>query len=259
MVFQVFFFTMVEIAFPDKTVKKDERIVAGLTALLFYSVIGYFIMRIKDIFVKNWRRSLHNDYTLRNCLFWVCKLVIEWLKAVIVILCLREQGMKYKPRFLPTVLTFSYYACTEKVFMSILQDFVSYFNIGPLENLEHLIVPIVLNSYTLGASTFVIARLATTNDAKYAFLASYFVVYLRIKDLIYNYIKVLIVERQTYASFKVATDKDIEEWDDICAVCLNRMSRARITPCNHLFHPSCLKQCLKTSYQCPLCKCDFVN
>lgn len=257
--FQLFFFTMVEMAFPEGTLKKDERIVSGLTTLLFYSVLSYFVVRIKDIFIKNWIRSIQYNPSMRNYTFWVCRIIIEWFKAIIVIVCLREQGMKYHPRALTTGLTFTYYAFTEKIFVDMICSLVTYFGFEFLDSLEHLIIPIVLNLYTLSASAGVILKMLFTTDAKYAILASYFVLYLRFKDVLYNYVKVLEVEKQTYASFRIASDKDIQEWDDICAVCLNRMSRAKITPCNHLFHPNCLKQCLKSSFQCPLCKHEFVK
>lgn len=256
---QLFFFTMIEIAFPDLTIKKDERVVSGLTSLLFYSVIGYFVGRLKEIYMKNWRGSNMGASTLRNFLFWMAKVVMEILKASIVVICLREQGMKYKPRIYSMALTFTYYICTENIFMEIFRDIITYFNFEIFESLEHLIVPIAMNIYTLLTGSFVILKLLFTPDAKYALLASYFVIYLRLKDLLFNYINVLKVERETYASFRPATERDILDWDDICAVCLNRMSRARITPCNHLFHPNCLKQCLKSSYQCPLCKRDFIK
>lgn len=250
---------MVELAFPDLTLKKDERIIAGLSTLLFSSVIGYFATRLKDICVKSWSRPLISNSSLRHCLFWIVKTIMEWLKAVIIIVCLREQGINFRLRLLTTVITFTYYMCTEKIFTEIIKDGITYFSFEKLENLEHLIVPIILNIYTILSSSVVIIKLLFTTETKGALIASYFLVYLRIKDLIYNYLNVLILERKTYATFRPATDKDIQQWDDICAVCLNRMSRARITPCNHLFHPYCLKQCLKSSYQCPLCKSDFVK
>lgn len=239
------------------TNKKDERIIIGLSTLLFYSVIGYFCSRLRDVYYRNYSRP--STTSLRNYFKWICRIILEWLKAVIIVICLREQGLNMKPTFYYNAITFLYYIATERVFLDTLPNIIAYFNFDCLESLEHLYIPIIFYLYTITSGTGITLYLLTTSHARYAMFTSYFIIYLRAKDLIYNYVKILNLEKQTYASFKTATEKDLKSWDDICAVCLNNMSRARITPCNHLFHPQCLKQCLKTSFQCPLCKQDFLT
>lgn len=237
--------------------KKDERIITGLSTLLFYSVIGYFFSRLKDVYNNNYGRPTTNS--MRNYLKWLCRIILEWLKALIIVICLREQGLSMKPKLYYNTITFIYYIATEKVFLDTLPNVIAYFNFDYFESLEHLYIPIILYLYTIISGTGITLYLLTTSHSRYALFSSYFIIYIRTKDLIYNYIKTLNLEKETYASFRQATDRDLKNWDDICAVCLNNMSRARITPCNHLFHPQCLKQCLKTSFQCPLCKHDFVT
>lgn len=256
-IFQLFFFTMCSLALMESTIRKDERIVTGLSTLLFYSVIGYFVSRIRDMYYKNYARP--STSTVRNYLKWIFRIVIEWLKAAVIIICLREQGLNMKPNFYYNSITFLYYVATEKVFLDTLPNIVAYFNFDCLESLEHLYVPITLYLYTIVSGSGITLYLLTSAHARHAIFSSYFIIYIRIKDLIHNYIKVLNLEKETYASFRIASEKELKNWDDICAVCLNNMSRARITPCNHLFHPQCLKQCLKTSFQCPLCKQDFIS
>ena len=56
-----------------------------------------------------------------------------------------------------------------------------------------------------------------------------------------------------------ATSVELRAHNDVCAVCLGAMSAARITRCQHLFHGKCLRQALRISPQCPLCKKHVVR
>lgn len=225
---------------------------------MFYSVFGYFVNRLREIYLNDWTRPRRTNNLYRDYSQWLFKIAIEWAKAIIVVVCLREQGMNYHPNVFYNVVTFLYYICTEKIFGELIEAFITYLRLDLLDALEHLYVPIILRLYTALASVGLIIYLLCTQYAKYALLSSYFLLYLNLKDLISNYIYPLMLEKQTFASFRMASMEDIEEWDDICAVCLTTMSKARITPCNHLFHPHCLKRCLKSSFQCPLCKQTFL-
>mmetsp|Transcript_4460 Transcript_4460/g.4997 ORF Transcript_4460/g.4997 Transcript_4460/m.4997 type:complete len:481 (+) Transcript_4460:53-1495(+) len=49
----------------------------------------------------------------------------------------------------------------------------------------------------------------------------------------------------------------VENVDDQCAICIDRMSQARMLPCNHAFHWDCLKSWLKSKNYCPICRRDF--
>ncbi|XP_050686087.1 RING finger protein 145-like isoform X1 [Eriocheir sinensis] len=50
-----------------------------------------------------------------------------------------------------------------------------------------------------------------------------------------------------------ATPKELED-RPTCPVCLEELRQARVTPCLHLYHASCLASCLAHSSLCPLCK-----
>lgn len=237
--------------------ESNNKLVMGLTTLLFYSVAGYFTARLKDICTRDYARPRPPSY--EGYIKWILKIVLEWSKAATVIVCLREQGIKYQPSVTYSILTFVYYLCTEKVFLEIWPRLLEICSFEVFDTLEHLYTPIFLNSYAIISAFVVGFYLLFTPYTTFALSACYFTVYLRIQDVFHNYIKVLTLEKRTFASFRAASDKDIQEWNDICAVCLSSMSRARITPCNHFFHPQCLKQCLKMSLQCPLCKRGFVE
>ncbi|ENN72000.1 hypothetical protein YQE_11291, partial [Dendroctonus ponderosae] len=245
---------------PDSSsLSPDKDIVLALTTVLFYSVLGYFATRVRDIYQGSRNRVVVGTPSLTNYLKWLCKIILEWAKAVVAVLCLREQGIQYEPKLAYSLITSIYYLCTEKIFMEIFSQLVEALKIDKLENLEHLYVPLLMNAVAIAAGIVVGLYSLYFNYSNLILLSLYFTVYLRIKDAYYNYWELLITERDTYSNFQVATSKDIEDWDDICAVCLNNMSKARITPCNHLFHPYCLKRCLRHSFYCPLCKHDFLE
>nr|CAH7758110.1 unnamed protein product [Callosobruchus chinensis] len=259
---QMCFFILCDRAVENKgyeEIKESKSVVIALTSILFYSVFGYFMSRIRDICQRSRYRTVQAAPSLRNYFKWLCKIFFEWLKAVVVVLCLREQGIHYEPKISYSLITFCYYVCSEKIFLDIFPTVVEFFNIEYLDDMEHLYVPLVLNSLTILAGVSLETYMAIVKFSNFVLISFYFIVYLRVKDLYHNNWKILKAERAAYSSFQVATKSDIQLWDDICAVCLNRMSRARITPCNHLFHPYCLKQCLKTSFYCPLCKQHFID
>ena len=67
----------------------------------------------------------------------------------------------------------------------------------------------------------------------------------------------VFVKRQTAVrkinSIPVATAKQIEEYNDVCAICYQQLQSACITECQHLFHSVCLRKWLYLQDKCPLC------
>lgn len=39
-----------------------------------------------------------------------------------------------------------------------------------------------------------------------------------------------------------ATSVELSEFDDVCAICYQKMRTAKITNCNHYFHGECLRK-----------------
>lgn len=54
-------------------------------------------------------------------------------------------------------------------------------------------------------------------------------------------------------SLPEATQSQLEELDDVCAICYQNLTSARITHCNHYFHNVCLRKWLYVQDNCPLC------
>lgn len=258
--FQVIFFILCDFFLNDilgiNGIKTNKTVVMALTTILFYAVFGYFATRIRDIFLKN--RIPTSFDTSANCLKLLMRLILEWAKTIVIILCIREQGINYAPHPIYTFLTLSYYLCSEKIFCEIMAALMeNLLKLDYFESLEYLYIPMYLNISTIIMGILVNSYLLIFRYSNFVLISTYFIIFLRAKDVFCNYWQMIVAERKTYSSFRVATDQEISDRDDICAVCLNKMSKARITPCNHLFHPICLKQCLKNSFLCPLCKYNF--
>lgn len=60
-------------------------------------------------------------------------------------------------------------------------------------------------------------------------------------------------------SLPTATEEQLEQHNDICAICYQDMKSAVITPCSHFFHSGCLKKWLYVQETCPLCHCQLKN
>ncbi|XP_063443295.1 RING finger protein 145-like [Mytilus trossulus] len=51
-----------------------------------------------------------------------------------------------------------------------------------------------------------------------------------------------------------ATRDELVEHEDACPICFQEMEEAKVTPCAHLFHESCLQKWLNTRLICPVCQ-----
>lgn len=59
---------------------------------------------------------------------------------------------------------------------------------------------------------------------------------------------------QKIKSMVLATDKQLEQHNDVCAICIQPLlSGVRITSCSHFFHGICLRKWLYVQVNCPLC------
>ncbi|KAG7173119.1 TRC8-like [Homarus americanus] len=54
-------------------------------------------------------------------------------------------------------------------------------------------------------------------------------------------------------SLPEATPEQLNDHDDVCAICYQGLHTARITKCNHYFHSVCLRKWLYVQDSCPLC------
>jgi hypothetical protein len=61
--------------------------------------------------------------------------------------------------------------------------------------------------------------------------------------------------------YRTATAVEIEDFDDVCAICLNSMdadpASTRYLPCKHIFHQECLRRWLEVRVCCPKCQTEL--
>lgn len=62
------------------------------------------------------------------------------------------------------------------------------------------------------------------------------------------------VVKNIEARFPMATEEEIKDHNDNCAVCWERMESSRKLPCGHLFHNACLLSWLEQDTSCPTCR-----
>ncbi|XP_033328068.2 cytosolic thiouridylase subunit 2 isoform X4 [Megalopta genalis] len=238
-----------------------------LYTLMFYNVITYCVSYIKELIEKeDWSPyiTLTERSKIKHLAMSATKIVLEWTKAVTFVVTLTfvllvfglEQGLRnYRPSTFYTVITWIYYSATEKVFADMFPSIFKFFRVEVFENMEELYAPVILRSFAIVASLFhILFLLPTTISWRFLIVASYANIYLRSKELLQTFAPLLQREQQFLNYYRKATPDEILRFDDVCAVCLCNMVKARITPCNHLFHIDCLRRCLKISDTCPLCK-----
>ncbi|XP_018328894.1 uncharacterized protein LOC108739481 [Agrilus planipennis] len=246
-----------------------QKKLTGLYTLMFYNVLAYCVSYIKELIEKeDWSPYVNMTHhsNLKHVAMSATKIVLEWTKAVTFIITVTfmllvfglEQGLEhYQPTALYTIVTWTYYMCTEKVFVQFFPSVLVFLRLSCLEALEFLYAPVLLRYYTITVAALMGLILLFYGQFRFTFIATYLTVYLRTKDLVGNSLKQLKNEQAVLNQFRLASLEEIENWDDVCAVCLSPLNRARVTPCQHLFHADCLRQCLNSSKNCPICKREY--
>ena len=54
------------------------------------------------------------------------------------------------------------------------------------------------------------------------------------------------------------SQEELRKAGSTCPVCLEEMHVSRVTPCGHVFHAHCLRQCLARSTACPYCRAKIL-
>ncbi|XP_076165664.1 uncharacterized protein LOC143145806 [Ptiloglossa arizonensis] len=253
----------------DRVLIREPKMTC-LYTLMFYNVITYCVSYIKELIEKeDWSPyvTLTERSKIKHLAMSATKIVLEWTKAVTFIVTITfmllvfglEQGLKnYKPSTFYTVITWMYYSATEKVFVEMFPSILKFFQLETFENMEELYAPVILRSFTIATSALFTLILVPMASWRFLLVATYLNVYLRLKDLVQQSGATLQREREILNRYRKATPDEIEQFDDVCAVCLCSMTQARITPCHHLFHADCLRQCLKANDTCPTCKRELI-
>ncbi|KAL0269603.1 UNVERIFIED_CONTAM: hypothetical protein PYX00_007277 [Menopon gallinae] len=262
---QIVFFTLC-----DRAIGSNEKI-NSVYSLMLYNVIAYCLQYVKDMIEKeDWSPyvNVSQHSNVRHLAMTATKIVLEWTKAVtflitIVFLVLtfsaREGLEKYHPTFLYTIFTLLHYGATEKTFFEMFPKFLTKLQLNIFESLEALWAPVILKLYTIVISAILVLWQIGLRNYRLAICGVYINVILCWKDADKNCFQELKKELGVLGKFKDATSKQLASFDDICSVCLCPMKAAKVTPCQHLFHADCLRRCLKTRGDCPICKRELIS
>lgn len=246
-----------------------QKKITGLYTLMFYNVIAYCVSYIKELIEKeDWSVTVNmtQHSNIKHLAMSATKIVLEWTKAVTFIITVTfmllvfglEQGLKhYHPTALYTIITWTYYMSTEKVFVEMFPHLLTTLKLKYLEALEALYAPVILKAYTVSLAFILVTVLIFHGLIRFTSVAFYLTVFLKAKDMFKNGLQDLQREKSVLNQFRNATPEEIKNCDDVCAVCLSPMERAKVTPCQHMFHAICLRYCLSNSEVCPICKREY--
>lgn len=239
----------------------------GLYSLLFYNVMSYlFSYAIKLLSLHDYspivRVSEHTN--IRHLAMTATKIVLDLTKIItflitgvfMLLVFGLEQGLEhFSPTWSYLLVTVFYFIITERRYLEKIPSVLTWFQFEVLENLEILWTPVLLHLFTSLASIIMITLVWFFTDGGWFLIlgASYINIFLSLSDMDHHW-KVLLKERACLDKYRYATRKELKERNDVCAVCLQNMKYARVTPCNHMFHGDCLRLCLKGASTCPLCK-----
>ncbi|XP_044728994.1 E3 ubiquitin-protein ligase RNF139-like isoform X2 [Chrysoperla carnea] len=268
---QITFFLLADALLNTYTTSKKAGHVTSLYSLMFYNVISYCTCYIKELIEKeDWSPYVHitKASNVKHLAMTTTKIVLEFTKAVTFIITvifmllvfgLEQKLENYQPSTCYTIITWLFYMSTEKVFTDIFKSAIQFLQLDYLESLELLYTPVFLQSFTMVLTgIFILPVMVLYGKYRIILMALYFNIYLRYKHLNLFALNDLRQEQKALVPFRHATSEELNGFDDICAVCLSPMKLARITPCHHLFHADCLRQCLKTSNNCPICKQEYI-
>ncbi len=171
---------------------------------------------------------------------WIFSLLVVYISVVIGI-----------PKEL--LVTLCYFLITEQTGLEKLTSLLDKYFSDYSEGLEEDLVKLFYCAADVLLSQYLIMNAAIQGKVIVG-PAFIFLIYLPIKHVsvaVFNKLK------ENYAvleAFPHATQEEVKEYNDVCAICLTELSRARKTQCHHLFHGVCLRRCLSHGDTCPLCK-----
>ncbi|RXG57509.1 RING finger protein [Armadillidium vulgare] len=267
---QLVFFCLCERAF------MLHQPVVSFYTLMFFNVIAYCVSYIKELIEReDWSMYVHvaRGSNVRHLAMSATKIVLEWTKAITFIITVvfillvfgLEKGLKnYSPGVPYLVVTGVYYILSEKVFVDLICKIVDMMKFECFESMESLYLPLILKGIQIILSFIFTIICFLLGHIRITFLSCFTNLRVRYMELDNNHWQPLVCELVRLMQFRSANKEEIMELDDVCAICLQPMKTARITPCRHFFHADCLRRCLKqaTNQSCPICKQDlssFVN
>ncbi|KAK3877415.1 hypothetical protein Pcinc_017856 [Petrolisthes cinctipes] len=257
---QLVFFSLCE-----RLLMRQQKL-ASLYTLIFFGVVAYCVSYIKELVEReDWTMYVNIARTsnVRHLAMSTTKIALEWTKAVTFIITVvfmllvfgLEEGLKdYSPTPVYLFITVVYFTLTEKVFTDMIGNWIDNRKLRVFESLESLYWPALLLTSHVLMSSLLTFMCIFTGSFRIVLLSSFTNIRVKYRELRDNYLVPLRLALATLSAYRVATQSEVQQHDDVCAVCLTPMTSARVTPCQHFFHADCLRRCLRESYKCPICQ-----
>lgn len=250
----------------DRWFCPHERL-TGLYALLFYNVICYLLIYtqrlvyLQDVtpivLISEHSNTRHLAMTATKFMLEFTRAVTFVVTGVFMLLVFGlEQGLEhFNPTWYYIFVTALYFTLTERTCQEKIPPILTYLKCDIFESLENLWTPVLVRICSSIASGLMILLVFVCSNESWILLAaaSFINVYMSVKDMDV-YWQVLMKEKSCISKYRQASVQELMENDDVCAICLQDMAWARITPCHHIFHGDCLRKCLKERPTCPMCK-----
>jgi len=251
---QIIFFILAE-----KVICPQENFISLYLLLLYTS-----LMYVRKYFERNHQLLISNQSQLSEILnafsnSTFANAVTRIIITSLVISIFIQKCYKIEPQVVFVLLCSSYFACTEPFLAA--EDFftsmVSFFQSDIFEQLEHLYIPLFIRLLCI-LSSLLLCAIEISQFPLMVTLACYTNLYVPFTRLSSEILTPLELELKSLQVFRQATQEELTKSGFTCPICLDTMHVARITPCGHVFHSYCLRQCLTRSNTCPCCRTQIL-
>ena len=176
---------------------------------------------------------------------------VNLARAGLGVLCLAHCAQRVTPWELAGLVVFS--VCSDRRMQQVVKLQARKVQVDAVEGFEGELLQgaVMLLDLAVCAAFFV---LAVRRQDYPALVLSYSNGFLAVMELRVQVWLEVQAGLRRMSELRRATRRELAAHNDVCAVCLGAMTAARITRCRHLFHGKCLRQALRVSPQCPLCK-----
>ncbi|XP_037081936.1 uncharacterized protein LOC119102600 [Pollicipes pollicipes] len=241
---------------------------SSLYTLMFLNVVSYCVKYVSEMAHKDlvMEVTISPRSGVRHLALTTTRLIYEWTKAITFVITVvsmllvfgLQRGLsRYQPSAGYLLVAVLYYAASERRLTGAWQAALERLCLPNLDGLEELWTPLLLGYGCAAVAGLLAATAAWLGHVRLALAVGYLCCWFRARETSTSHLAALGQQRALLLPFRTAEPAELRDMDDVCAVCLAPMREARVTPCHHLFHSSCLRRCLQVTDRCAICKRDL--
>jgi len=253
---QIVFFLLLE------KVLCPEEYILSLYVLLLFNILLYVKRGLQE---RAWARQIFTETSSPDITRLTSTFVaVRMGKAVVMAVVLLTFTFQFQfndasPPYLYVLSCAAYFLLTEPQLLAeeSLTSCTAYFQSDIFEHLEFLYIPLFIR-LSLLLSNLSACLLSAPGHPLLAMIALYTNLYIPISRLSAEVLTPLEQEMKGLQSFRQPTKEELAKVGTTCPVCLDMMLVSRITPCGHIFHAHCLRQCRARNNTCPCCRAELI-